>query len=322
MVKGRLIQSRRQSLLCEEPQAVPLSPAGTSPSSHPSAMLGLLWAHWEGSGGLISVINKSASQCWQALTALKSVLVEPSPLTRACRAVCPTGVCVWAQNIRVLLSSSPGTGFLRCAICQTRETFPQCPAVTGGSCTVAWRASEGLKTPLSLTKTLQLSVLLSFLWPFMPQTQAPSAVIRQQLAVQCVKCWTAYLLPSSSRIQPPPLPTADEVGPTPGLLCIRFWHSEFSTCVTEVLPYSPGYPAGWDVKGSWCRARRSWNHFCFLSVMLSVVSQQPLPLIARKCRDTLVFPSSWDCFHIAEPTGVFVPPRLGWPFPQTKRRVV
>lgn len=139
-----------------------------------------------------------------------------------------------------------------------------------------------------------------------------------------LQCWTAYLLPSSSpgrMSQSPPLPTADDVGPRPGkgLHFIRFWHSKFSTCFTEVLPYRSGHAAGRYAKGSWCGAsragaRRRLNNFCFSPVMLSVVSQQSLPHcweMPRRSAPSFLL----GLFHVAELTSAFVLPRLVWPFP-------
>lgn len=71
------------------------------------------------------------------------------------------------------------------------------------------------------------------------------------------------------------------------------------------------------VLGQQGRARRRLNNFCFLPVMLSVVSQQSLPLIARKCSDAPVFPSSWDCFVL---TGAFVTAVFVVAFPRWKCR--
>lgn len=93
-----------------------------------------------------------------------------------------------------------------------------------------------------------------------------------------------------------------------------FGTASLALALQRFLPYSSGHPAQPYIKGSWCgasraEARRRQNNFCFLSVMVSVVSQQSQPHCREMPRRSgLSF--LLGLFHVAELTGAFVLLRL------------
>lgn len=154
-----------------------------------------------------------------------------------------SSLCPWVCAVGT--KRSPGTTFPHRDTRQAPETFPPCPAAAGGSCPVPCRASERLKPPLIPIVTPQLRVRSGCSHSSALPAPSPGPARSDTAAAGHL-----YLLPSCRRSQAPPLPPARAVGPTPGPLCIRFWHSEISACLTEVVPTAPGTRQGA------CRARR------------------------------------------------------------------